>query len=118
MGEGLFSALMRLDGQDHHQPSQCASQLKVQPHGDPALKVLQLTEALRALLEGQVSHEEQDILRRQVSGDTAQMILEWLARNQVGSVSHQSRHTNITPGSARHHLMLAYQTVLCHVNLN
>lgn len=99
MGEGLFSALVRLGGHDQHQTSQCATQPKVPPHGDPALKVLQLTEALRVLLADQGSHEERDILRRQVSGDTAQMILEWLARDEVSAVSHQSRHTNITPDS-------------------
>lgn len=99
MGEGLFSALVRLGGHDQHQTSQSATQPKVPPHGDPALKVLQLTEALRALLADQGSHEERDILRRQVSGDTAQMILEWLARDEVSAVSHQSRHTNITPDS-------------------
>lgn len=83
MGEGLSSALVRLGGHDQHQTSQCATQPKVPPHGDPALKVLELTEALRVLLADQGSHEERDILRRQVSGDTAQMILEWLARDEV-----------------------------------
>lgn len=73
---------MRLGGQDC-QDSQCAPQLKVAPHADPALKVLQLTEALRALLEGQGSDEAQDDLRRQVSADTAQTILKWLARDEV-----------------------------------
>lgn len=75
---------MRLDGQDHHQ---CASQVKVLPQGDPGLKVLQLAEALGGLLEVQGSREELDLLRGQVSGGTAQMILEWLARDKVGSVS-------------------------------
>lgn len=102
MGEGLFSALVRLGGQDHRQTSQSASQPKVPPHGDPAVKVLQLTEALRVLLEDQGSYEEQDTLRRQVSGDTAQMILEWLARDGVSAVSHQSRRTNIPPDSTLH----------------
>lgn len=115
MGEGLFSTLVRLGGHDQHQTSQCASQPKVPPHGDPPLKALQLTEALRALLADQGSHEEQDILRRQVSGDTAQMILEWLARDEVSAVSHQSRHTNITPDSTLHHLTLVHETVLHHV---
>lgn len=73
---------MRLGGQDC-QDSQCASQLKVALHADPALKVLQLTEALRALLEGQGSDDAQDDLRRQVSADTAQTILKWLARDEV-----------------------------------
>lgn len=82
-GEGLFSALMRLGGQEC-QDSQCASQLKVAPHADPALKVLQLTEALKALLEGQGSDDAQDDLRRQVPADTAQTILKWLARDEVG----------------------------------
>lgn len=102
---------MRLGGQDHHQSSQCASQTKALPKGDPGLKVLQLTEALRALLEVQGSREEQDFLRGQVGGDTAQMILEWLARDEVGCVSHQSKRTNLTPGSALHLRMSVDRTV-------
>lgn len=108
--EGLFSALVRLDGQDHQQTFQCGSAPTVPPRRDPELKVLQLTEALRALLEGQVSPEEQDSLRRRVSGDTAQVILEWLAREQVGSASHQSRRTNLTAGLMLHFLKSSYRT--------
>lgn len=103
---------MRLGGQDQHQSSQCASLPKALPQGDPGLKVLQLTEALRALLEVQGSREEQDFLRGQVSGDTAQLILEWLTRDEVGSDSHQSRHTNLTSGSAPHLLMSVDRAVL------
>lgn len=87
MGEGLFSALMRLGGQDY-QTSQCTSQLTVPPHMDPALRALQLTEALRAVLEGQESEEERDSLRKQVSTDTAHIILKWLERDAVSTVSH------------------------------
>uniref|UniRef100_A0A671V7C6 PPFIA binding protein 2 n=1 Tax=Sparus aurata TaxID=8175 RepID=A0A671V7C6_SPAAU len=47
---------------------------------DPALKALQLTEALRAVLEGQRSEEEQEALRKQVSTDTANVIVKWLER--------------------------------------
>ncbi|XP_071344336.1 liprin-beta-2 isoform X6 [Trachinotus anak] len=50
---------------------------------DPALKTLQLTEALRVALEGKGSEEEQDFLRRQVSTDTANVILKWLERDKV-----------------------------------
>lgn len=103
---------MRLGGQDQHQSSQCASLPKALPQGEPGLKVLQLTEALRALLEVQASREEQDFLRGQVSSDTAQLILEWLTRDEVGSDSHQSRHTNLTPGSAPHLLVSVDRTVL------
>lgn len=82
MSEGLFSALMRLGGQDHQ-----SSELTLPPHVDPALKALQLTEALRAVLEGQGSEEEQDSLRKQVSTDTAHVILKWLERDEVSEVS-------------------------------
>lgn len=87
MGDGLFSALVRLGGQDC-QASECTSQLTLDPHVDPALKALQLTEALRAVLEGQRSEEEQDSLRKQVSEDTAHVILKWLERDEVSDVSH------------------------------
>ncbi|XP_036952129.1 liprin-beta-2 isoform X2 [Acanthopagrus latus] len=76
VGEGLFAALMRLGGQDR-QSSDCADS---PPHVDPALKALQLTEALRAVLEGQRSEEEQEALRKQVSTDTANVIVKWLER--------------------------------------
>lgn len=77
VGEGLFAALMRLGGQDR-QSSDCADPpARVE---DPALKALQLTEALRAVLEGQRSEEEQEALRKQVSTDTANVIVKWLER--------------------------------------
>ncbi|XP_073320594.1 liprin-beta-2 isoform X2 [Pagrus major] len=79
VGEGLFTALMRLGGQDC-QSSDCADP---PPRVDPALKALQLTEALRAVLEGQRSEEEQEALRKQVSTDTANVIVKWLERDEV-----------------------------------
>ncbi|XP_059180028.1 liprin-beta-2 [Centropristis striata] len=82
MGEGLLGALMRLGGQDC-QATECTSQLTLAPLVDPALKALQLTEALRAVLEGQGSEEKQDSLRKQVSTDTAHTILKWLERDEV-----------------------------------
>ncbi|XP_051236414.1 liprin-beta-2 isoform X4 [Dicentrarchus labrax] len=82
MGEGLFSALMRLGGQDY-QSSECTSQLTLPPSVDPALNALQLTEALRVVLEGQGSEQEQESLRKQVSTDTAHVILKWLERDEV-----------------------------------
>ncbi|XP_049421147.1 liprin-beta-2 isoform X2 [Epinephelus fuscoguttatus] len=82
MGEGLFGALMHSGGQDC-QTSVCTSQLPVAPLQDPSLKALQLTEALRAVLEGQGSDEEQDSLRKQVSTETAHVILKWLERDEV-----------------------------------
>lgn len=84
MGEGLFRALVQLGGQDC-QSSECASQLTLLPHVDPALKALQLTEGLRVVLEGQGGEEEQDSLRKQVSTDTARVILKWLERDEVSS---------------------------------
>ncbi|KAM9366580.1 liprin-beta-2 [Symphorus nematophorus] len=82
IGEGLFSALMRLGSQDY-QSSECTSQLTLPPPVDPSLKALQLTEALRAVLEDQGSEEKQDTLRKQVSTDTAHIILKWLERDEV-----------------------------------
>lgn len=89
-GEGLFSALMQLSGQDY-QSSDCTSQLTLPPRVDPSLKALQLTEALRAVLEGQGSDEEQDLLRKEVSTDTAHVILKWLEREEVSCVTHIGR---------------------------
>ncbi|XP_035806678.2 liprin-beta-2 isoform X4 [Amphiprion ocellaris] len=82
MCEGLFSALAQLGGQDF-QSSECMEQLTLPPHMDSTLKALQLTEALRAVLEGQGSQEEQGNLRKQVSTDTANVILKWLERDEV-----------------------------------
>ncbi|XP_044057122.1 liprin-beta-2 isoform X1 [Siniperca chuatsi] len=82
MGEGLFSALVQLGGQDY-QSSECTLELTLPPHVDPPLKALQLTEALRVVLEGQGSEEEQDSLRKHVSTDTAHIILKWLERDEV-----------------------------------
>ncbi|XP_071344331.1 liprin-beta-2 isoform X2 [Trachinotus anak] len=70
---------MQLDGQS----SECTKQQTLPPPMDPALKTLQLTEALRVALEGKGSEEEQDFLRRQVSTDTANVILKWLERDKV-----------------------------------
>uniref|UniRef100_A0A669DJ51 PPFIA binding protein 2 n=1 Tax=Oreochromis niloticus TaxID=8128 RepID=A0A669DJ51_ORENI len=60
-----------------------SQQLTLPPPLDPALKALQLTEALRAVLEGQGDEEGQDALRKQVSDDTADIILKWLGRGGV-----------------------------------
>ncbi|XP_034385387.1 liprin-beta-2 isoform X3 [Cyclopterus lumpus] len=82
MGQGLFGARMQLGGQDC-KASECSSQLTPAPLEDPALRALQLTEGLRAVLEGQGSEEQQDSLRKQVSTDTAHVILKWLERDEV-----------------------------------
>ncbi|XP_031702296.1 liprin-beta-2 isoform X3 [Anarrhichthys ocellatus] len=82
MGQGLFSALIQLGGQDC-KSSECTSQLTPASLKDPAIRALQLTEALGAVLEGQASEEEQDSLRKQVSTDTAHVILKWLERDEV-----------------------------------
>lgn len=86
IGEGLFSALVQLGSQDC-QSSQCTQKLTLPPPVDPALKALQLTEALRAVLEGQGSEEEQTSLRKEVSTDTANIILKWLQRTEVSTAS-------------------------------
>ena len=99
IGEGLFSALMRLDVQDY-QSSQSTQKLTLPPPVDPTLKALQLTDALRAVLEGQQSEEEQDSLRKQVSTDTAHVILKWLERGEVSMVSFTSESLQ---HSDRHH---------------
>lgn len=86
MGGGLLSALVQLGGQDYH-TSQCTTKLAVLPHMEAALKALQLTEALRAVLESQVTEEEQDSLRKRVSNDTAHIITRWLEGNAVSTAS-------------------------------
>lgn len=82
--DGLSSAVMWLGGQDC-QASQFTSQSTAPPHMDPALKALQLAEALRALLEGQGSEEEQESLKKQVSTETACVIVKWLERHEVST---------------------------------
>ncbi|XP_034730588.1 liprin-beta-2 isoform X3 [Etheostoma cragini] len=77
MGEGLLSPLMRSGGQDC-QASEGKSQVT-----HAALKTLQLTEALREVLEGQGSDEEQDSLGKHFSTNTANIILKWLKRDEV-----------------------------------
>lgn len=77
---------MQLGGQDY-QSSQCSQLLTLPPPVDPALKALQLTEALRAVLEAQGSEEEQACLKKYVSVDTAQTILKWLERDKVSTAS-------------------------------
>ncbi|KAM4603059.1 liprin-beta-2 isoform 3-T3 [Polymixia lowei] len=57
--------------------------LTLPPTLDPAFKVLQLTEELKVVLEGQESVEEQESLRKQVSVDTAHTLLVWLERGEV-----------------------------------
>ena len=84
MGEGLFSALMEI-GSQNYQSSECTQQLPLPPV-DSALKALQLTEALRVVLEGQGCEEEQDTLRKQVPTDTANVILKWLGRDEVSTI--------------------------------
>ncbi|KAL3065361.1 hypothetical protein OYC64_015519 [Pagothenia borchgrevinki] len=82
MGEGLFTALMQIEDQDCP-ASECTSHLTLDPVVDHALKALQLTEALRGVLEGQGSEQEQHSLRKQVSTETAHIILKWLHRDEV-----------------------------------
>ena len=86
MGEGLFTALMQIEDQDCP-ASECTSHLTLDPGVDHALKALQLTEALRGVLEGQGSEQEQHSLRKQVSTETAHIILKWLHRDEVSTVS-------------------------------
>ena len=65
---------------------------------DPAVKILQLTEALRVLLEGEGSEKQQDSLRGQVSTDTANVILKWLEREEVSASSLTSEGTQHSDG--------------------
>uniref|UniRef100_A0A3Q1HJR5 Liprin-beta-1/2 coiled-coil domain-containing protein n=1 Tax=Acanthochromis polyacanthus TaxID=80966 RepID=A0A3Q1HJR5_9TELE len=81
----LEAALEQMD--DIIAGKKCTEQLTLPPHMDSALKALQLTEALRAVLEGQGSEEEQGTLRKQVSTDTADVILKWLERDEVSMVN-------------------------------
>lgn len=73
---------MQLGVQEYQSP-QCTQKLSPPPPADPALKALQLTEGLRAVLEGLGSEEEQASLRKQISTDTAHVILTWLQRQEV-----------------------------------
>uniref|UniRef100_A0A3Q3II01 Liprin-beta-1/2 coiled-coil domain-containing protein n=1 Tax=Monopterus albus TaxID=43700 RepID=A0A3Q3II01_MONAL len=67
----------------------------------PYFLALQLAEALRAVLEGQGSEEEHDSLRKQVSDDTANVIIKWLEIDKVNlhsntnSESYQERLTRL-----------------------
>uniref|UniRef100_A0A7N8WYK9 PPFIA binding protein 2a n=1 Tax=Mastacembelus armatus TaxID=205130 RepID=A0A7N8WYK9_9TELE len=87
---------MQLDDQDY-QSSECTKQLNLPLPVDPTLKALQLTEALRELLEGQGGEEEQDSVKKQLSHDTADIILKWLERDEenihsnTNSESYQDR---------------------------
>ncbi|KAM9764927.1 liprin-beta-2 isoform 2-T2 [Menidia menidia] len=92
MGEGLFDALLELNSQQH-QSSKCAPQLPLPQPMDSALKALQLTEALRVVLEGQGSEEEQDSLRKHVPTDTANVILTWLKRDEENTRSNTNSET-------------------------
>lgn len=92
MGEGLFGALMQGDGS---QSSQYTSKLTLNPPVDAALTALQLTDALRGVLEAQRSEDEQDSLRKQVSSDTAEFILKWLQQGKVTThLNASTTHTN------------------------
>lgn len=68
-----------------YQASHSSSALTDPHHTDAALKALQLTEALKALLEGWGSEREQEAVRQQVSTDTADVILRWLKREEVSA---------------------------------
>ncbi|CAK6954950.1 liprin-beta-2 [Scomber scombrus] len=93
IGEGLFNALIRLDVPDY-QSSQNTPKLTLPPPVDPTLKVLQLTDALRAVLEGQGSEEGWDSLRKQVSIDTAHIILKWLKRGELSFILKGNLHSS------------------------
>ncbi|XP_078800672.1 liprin-beta-2 isoform X6 [Oryzias latipes] len=80
-GEGLLDAPLQIDRQGYQSPG-CVQKLPLPPYLDPSLEALRLTEALRALLEGQTCKEEQEALRKQVSLDTASVILKWLQRTE------------------------------------
>lgn len=72
-------------GVKNYQTSQSSSRATDPRHMDPALKALQLTEALKALLEAWGSEREQESARKQVSTDTADVILRWLKRDEVSA---------------------------------
>lgn len=83
-GKELFSGGMQLRVKNY-QTSQYSSHAKDPHQMDPALKVLQLTEALKALLEAWGSEREQESARKQVSTDTADVILRWLKKDEVST---------------------------------
>lgn len=77
-------------GVTNDQTPQSSSQSTDPPYMDPALKVLQLTEALKALLESLGSDREQESVRKQVSTDTADVIMRWLKRDEVSTAGNHS----------------------------
>ncbi|XP_058485690.1 liprin-beta-2 isoform X3 [Solea solea] len=74
IGEVLFSDALHSEGQDYQSTESTQHQCPPPP-ADPALRALQLAEALGEALRGE---EEQVNPRQQVSSDTASVILKWL----------------------------------------
>ncbi|CAG05716.1 unnamed protein product [Tetraodon nigroviridis] len=81
-GTTLFSDVMQSRVTNEQTPQSC-SQSTDPRYMDPALKALQLTEALKALLEGWGSDREQESVRKQVATDTADVIPEVAANRRA-----------------------------------
>lgn len=83
-------------GVTNDQTPQSSSKSSDPHYMDPALKALQLTEALKALLEGWGSDRELESVRKQVAKDTADVILRWLTRDEVSTAGNHSVRCEIS----------------------
>ncbi|KAM6943604.1 LOW QUALITY PROTEIN: liprin-beta-2 [Xenentodon cancila] len=94
MGEDLLRAL-QIGGQGCQSSEHTPQHLP--PPVDSDLKALQLAEALRGVLEARESEEGPRALRKQVSSDTANVIIKWLEPHEenlpsnANSESYQER---------------------------
>ncbi|XP_027869844.1 liprin-beta-2 isoform X4 [Xiphophorus couchianus] len=82
MYEGVFSPPMQSCDQGY-KSSDVDPELPLPTPGDPAFVALELMEVLRAVLEDQRSEEKQGALSKQMSTDTANVILKWLQRDEA-----------------------------------
>lgn len=88
-GTTLFSDVTQSRVTNEQTPQSCSRSTDPR-YMDPALKALQLTEALKALLEGWGSGREQESVRKQVATDTADVILRWLQTDEVSTAETHS----------------------------
>ncbi|XP_032416954.1 liprin-beta-2 isoform X5 [Xiphophorus hellerii] len=82
MYEGVFSPPMQPCDQGY-KSSDVDPELPLPTPVDPAFVALELMEVLMAVLEGQRSEEKQGALSKQMSTDTANVILKWLQRDEA-----------------------------------
>lgn len=83
-------------GVTNDQTAQSSSRSTDPHYMDRALKALQLTEALKGLLECWGSDREQESVRKQVATDTADVILRWLKGDEVSTAGNHSVRCEIS----------------------